>query len=283
MNLRSLVPLILISALAACSGGSPSSNTVPLPPKSTQQATGTITFVVPQSKSATSSARKPAYISPGTTHAALFIDGSTTAASNSTTCTTGCVLTFSTTAGAHTFNGEIDNGTNVLALGTSGSQTVVVGNTNTFGITLNGAAADVTGTVDNCTASSCVTTFAVTDAALADITSGGVTGAAFDNSSVTLLPTNASVGSATSGNTVSFPDAAGNDYSVTVACLASGTFQLAATSHTPAGSLDVSTAALSGLTTPITYLQTLTTTWYTYTCNGTTISTSPGTGTVQFF
>jgi hypothetical protein len=118
-----LLASVAAVSLAACSGGG-SSPGVTAPQQSASTARGTLKLTYSHTKKApnASGARKPAYVSPGYTHAALFIDsvagGSCSAA--------GCDITFSTTAGTHNFAVEIDDGKNILAEG-SASYTLVGG------------------------------------------------------------------------------------------------------------------------------------------------------------
>jgi hypothetical protein len=113
---------------------------------------------------AQSNARNPAFVSPSTGHASLFIDGAAANSGSTTTCVaatgtgTGCTITWSaqlTVPASHTFAVETDTGTNspantVLSEG-SGSFAVVAGSGNTLAtMSLNGAVKQATFAVTGC-------------------------------------------------------------------------------------------------------------------------------------
>lgn len=131
LPLRYAAPLIAISlALSACSGGG-SAGTTPasaLPLSSHQVATGTIRIGMPATAGTAAGARKPAYVSPGTTYATLWIDATPTSNTIGVrqACTPGgangtsgeCTINWTSTAGQHNFSAEIDNSTSPSGGGT---------------------------------------------------------------------------------------------------------------------------------------------------------------------
>jgi hypothetical protein len=244
MNLRTLLSLAGAAAvLAACGGGGSGSSAPSSLSGSTQSqsnvAYGTLTFTTNQTKAA-GNIRKPRYVSPGTTHATLFIDQG---AADRVTCNPGtttpstsgtCVIPWTSTSGTHTFVAEIDDGTNVLAEG--GAQYVLLAGSNTLSpLTLNGVAA--TGVVNaptSCTSTSCTGTFAIADADVDPIVPPGY----FDNAvaltgsgsveSVFSYRNLADYNSNTYFNGFPAPDGSGTDYVYLVICNsgATGTFTL---------------------------------------------------------
>jgi hypothetical protein len=124
---------------------------------------GTLTIGAP-SALAQSVTRKPAFVSPSTGHAAVFIDGATSNSGSTTTCTattgtgTGCTISWSaqlTVPASHTFAVETDTGTNapantVLSEG-AGAYAVVAGSGNTLAaLSLNGVVKQATFAVTAC-------------------------------------------------------------------------------------------------------------------------------------
>ena len=131
------------------------------------------------------SLRVPRYVSTGTRHAALFIDGATSPAGQTSSCAatngtgTGCTITWSanlSVPGPHSFAVEIDTGTTVLPNNTvlavgKATYTVFPG-TNTLGTGGNGAPLSLNGVVNTyfynisgCTGASCSGTVSPADAA----------------------------------------------------------------------------------------------------------------------
>jgi hypothetical protein len=274
MNLRALVPFISIAALAACLGGG--SNGIPgagsnsTPQQSATIATGSLTIAIPQAAQASSSARKPSYISPSTKHAAVFIDGAKTAA-GSATCTSPCTsltINWTGTSGSHSFAVESDDGSPfnyVLAEGIQ-TYTLVAGANGTLTpkLTLNGVAygfiaITVVGCVTNVQAPSvpyCSGTFAVTDVDGNLIVPPGD----FDNGPITFLPNGVGNGQFSNGQCSSpnltslcIPNTSGGGYGFLVSCNtgATGTFYVG--SSFTSGSGDVTAAELSGLSPAVTY------------------------------
>ncbi|MGB6986172.1 MAG: hypothetical protein WBD74_09400, partial [Candidatus Aquilonibacter sp.] len=90
-------------------------------------ATGTLTIVVPRRNTAHGE-RRPLYISSATTQAALFIDSTTVAAGSSTSCSSGCTISYKTDAGPHTFRAEIASSSNFVLAAGAKSVTVAPGN-----------------------------------------------------------------------------------------------------------------------------------------------------------
>lgn len=261
VNARILVlSIVAAAALADCSR-SPASV---MPPASTAAAavaaasttasvaTGTLTIVVPQSVS--ESVREVAYISTATKQAALFIDGLTTAAGSSTSCSSGCTIAYKTTAGTHTLRAEIANGSSVVLAEGSASVTVVPGAGNNFTMTLNGAAAIASWESTTSTTTSSISgTYAIEDSSSVPITSAGGS-TTFDNAPIAFLtsvsPTFSGTASFTtsgSSTTLSAPDAHGTDYPFTASCSASanGTFTVTATSAS--SSAGITAGQLSGV------------------------------------
>jgi len=291
MNLRLLLPPCLaLTLLAGCAGGGSSIST---PQQSGSPATGTLTLVaLPTS----SHARKPEYISSATAHAAFFVDSVTAAAGSSSSCSAGCTIPYSTTAGTHTLSAEIDNSSHVvLAEGTTGPQTLVSGPGNNFTITLNGAAAQLSWVANTGSSpaspaqpTSVTANWAVADSSGVLITNAPTGSAAFDGGTITFA---AVVVSGLSGasptvspTTLAHPDAAGNDYAFTASCngaTGTGTFNVTATSGP--GSGDVLPAQLAGLSPAVTYPSTAlsVTPTHTYTCTNGVISDSSGSVTLQ--
>lgn len=292
MNARTIpASFLTIAFLAGCAGGGGSSS-VP-PPQTAVPASGVLTITGPQSTS--SRARRPQFISSATAHAAVFIDNVTTAAGSSTSCSTGCVIPYTTTSGTHTLSAEIDNSSHVvLAEGTSGPQTIVAGSGNNFTMTLNGAAGEFTWVANTGSSpaspaqpTSITANWAVADSSGVLITNAPTGSAAFDGGTITFAVTVSGL----TGNTPTFtpttlahPDASGNDYSFTASCngaTGTGTFSVAATSG--AGSGDVLPAQLAGLSPAVTYPSSslAVTPAHTYTCAGGVISDSSGSVTLQ--
>lgn len=266
MNLRRLVLGVLSAAvLSACSraganGTPPQPPVTTVPPQPLAVATGTLTVTVP--RTAAVQFRRPAYISSATTQAALFIDSITTAAGSSTSCSSGCTISYATTAGTHTFRAEIANGSNVVLAAASNSVTVVAGSGNNITLTLNGAADIASWVSTTSTTTNTITgTYSIEDPSAVLITSAPAgASTAFDNTPVSFSTQTSAGFSGTAtfmtsrgSTTLAAPDASGNDYPFSATCSASanGTF----TVHASAGSsgAGISAGQLSGLTPAVSY------------------------------
>ena len=172
MKLSLLPYLGLAGMLSACSGINAVRSTpnAAAAPQSIQQVAGTLQIAVPPRTRASSVLRDangrqlhPDYVSAGTTHAALFIDGAASPAGQTTSCSAttgtgaGCTISWSATLGVpgtHNFAVEIDgstaiaSGNYVLAEG-EGAYHVIAGSGNSLGngttggapLSLNGVAA----------------------------------------------------------------------------------------------------------------------------------------------
>jgi hypothetical protein len=136
--------------LAACSGGG-AADTAAIPVHSAtpaQSATGTMTIRATRATPARK-ARRPAYVSPATTFATLWIDNDTTGFRTACPLPAGpCTIGWQSTYGPHTFVVELDDspafsgGGNVLA-DISAPEDLDGGNNNLPALTLNGVAAQV--------------------------------------------------------------------------------------------------------------------------------------------
>jgi hypothetical protein len=225
---RTLVSFAAMALLlAACGGGG---STSPVAPGSStaaqtlQQVSGTITIGTAGGVSASSSTRRPAYVSTGTTRAWVFINGAAaTANGTAATCPgkptggtgTACTIPWSTALpvpAAYTFAVETDDGTNVLAVG-SGSYVITAGvNTLTPALTLNGVVAKASFATTSCvagtagvTAGTCNGTVTLDDFSSNAIVYGGAltvptpgtaptNGTVYDNGSPTFTSSNATAG-----------------------------------------------------------------------------------------
>jgi sugar lactone lactonase YvrE len=255
-----IVVLPFVTVLSACAGSGGSSGTPAAVPNtaarpgaspaapSAATAHGTITIRIPRAARGSSSARKPAYISPGTTGAAVFIDGATTPAGSTTSCTSACTIAWSaalSVPAAHTFAVEIDNGTSVLAENEH-SYAIVFGANGalTPTLTLNGVAASAALTVESCAATTCTGTLQVADATGNPITNSG-SNPNFDNGTITYASATPSTGTVASGGTIATVSTAGT-YAYTTACATNtGQFQTTMTASIPAGSGDITAAELT--------------------------------------
>ena len=286
MNLRRLVLAILSAAiLSACSrAGATGTPAQPpataVPQQQLAMATGTLTIAVP--RDAADRFRKPAYISSATTQAALFIDSITKAAGSSTSCSSGCTISYATTAGTHTFRAEIANGSNLVLAAGSASVTVLPGAGNNLTVTLNGAAAAASWVSTTSTSTnSIVGTYSIADSSSVLITSAPAgASTAFDNAPITFSPSTsmgfsgtASFTTTGSSTTLSAPESSGNNYPFTATCSASanGGFTIGATSGTSAAG--ISAGQLSGLVPALSYPSSTlnTSAMHTYKCNNGTI------------
>jgi hypothetical protein len=154
MILRTLAPLIASTVvLAGCSGGGGSSTngSTQALPNATQAATGTLTIGAAPAGTA-SNKRRPAYVSPSTTFATLWIDGSTTG--DRQACSPGagaggtgtCTINWVSTSGAHTFTVAVDDATSINGPGNiladySLDEVLQTGVNSLPNITLNGVVA----------------------------------------------------------------------------------------------------------------------------------------------
>jgi hypothetical protein len=293
MTFRTITPLLLsASLLAACSGGGGSgsmpSGAGQTQPQSGARATGTLTLIN-NSVTASSNSRHLDFISSGFAHAAAFVDTTTAPVGQSTSgCTQGsCTFPFTTTAGTHTFEAEIDNASaKVLSEGKTTGVTIVGGPGNSVTITMNGASNNFNWQSDTASTTASLTTkYAVADESIVPITTAG-SSSAFDNGAIAfaVVPTGGLTGATFTPATLAAPDALGNDYAFTATCPATttGTFTVTATA-TSGTSTTVSTAQLGGASTTPTYPgAALTVLAHTYTCNPAgVISDSSGTATLQ--
>jgi hypothetical protein len=224
VTLRTALYIWSIVLLAGCSGGSsnsaPVGSNIPGSP-TVQEVSGTLTIATPVT-GASSRVRKPAFVSASTKHAAVFIDGATTAAGSTTTCSaetgtgTGCTISWSAqlaVPASHAFAVETDTGTNspantVLSEG-KGTYAVVAGTNTLAALSLNGVAVDATFAVTSCSGASpnslCSGTVVLADAAGNAIAYTGATvvpatgnspssGNVFDNGNVTFVSSNSVAG-----------------------------------------------------------------------------------------
>lgn len=235
MKLRSLIPMLAITTLAACSGGSNNATPNLATSASTSQgakAFGTLTINAPKSSAqarAQSDSRTPKYVSTATTFATLWFDGSVTGSRVSCNSAAPCTINWTSTSGPHTIIAELDDATsptsggNVLAMGGE-SVNLNVGANTLAALTLNGVPAGISlqnVTIDSATSSICengqadgnncaVVTFAVLDADGNAITTPG----SFDDGGLNLLNT---ADLYLDGGPYQ-PDAVGNDYSIFIQC-----------------------------------------------------------------
>jgi hypothetical protein len=207
--------------LAACSGAGSSSSPGSVSP-TLQLVSGTLS-IGSAPVTAQSRGRKPAFVSPGTGHAALFIDGVAAASGSTTTCVaatgtgTGCTIAWSaqlSVPAPHVFAVEADTGDNapantVLSEG-AGSYAVVAGSGNALDVLpLNGVVNQATFAVTNCSGvtpiSLCNGTVMLAAAAgnaieytgatvVPTIGNGPSSGNVFDNGAVTFVSNNAVAG-----------------------------------------------------------------------------------------
>jgi len=213
----------------------------------------------------------------------LFIDSVAAAVGSSTSCASGCTITYSAAAGSHTFAAEIDNGTTVLAEGAHVALTLVPGTGNNFTMTLNGAAGEGAWMSDTGSTSGTISgTYAVADATGVPITSPG---SVFDNGALTLTAntlTGTPGATVSAGATLSGPNGVGTTYTDTVACGVgdSGTFSItiAAAGGTPEVTVG-QLATIAGVSYPANALAI--STWPVYTCTAGVISDASGGGTIN--
>jgi hypothetical protein len=292
MNLRTLVPPILIAVmLAACSGGgtNTANSASSALPQSGTTASGTLLVDLPRTTSASSS-RNPAFVSTGVAHAAVFIGGSatnngSTTSCSSTTCTITWTYTITSSSTVVNFAVEVDDnstnctGSKACALGEGvASETIVAGANGTLSIPviINGIATAATFTAFSIASNVATGTYAVTDKTNANITNKSASGtsAVFDNSTSTGLGIAAAnvTGSITAptigASSLAAPNAAGNNYTVTAACTSpftnAGTFGIALTPGTASGAVSTS-PELSGVN--VVYPTYAGTTSYTFACD----------------
>lgn len=255
--------VVLATCLSACSGAaSPLSPVVakstasPVSPiaQAAVTASGTMTIMIPPKRTVSSATRRTAYVSPGTTHAAVFINGSTSPAGSASCTPSGSPLSCTVTwqfSGAvpasYPIAVEIDNGTTVLA--ENKATYVITAGSNTLStLTLNGVAASASQSGETCTGASCSGSISLADAAgnaITNLTAPLASG--FDNGPLTLASTAVSTGSVSAGGTITQPSASGA-YAYTVACSTStGNFQATVTPSVTTGSGDITSAELASL------------------------------------
>jgi hypothetical protein len=160
----------------------------------------------------------PEEVSGGTTHAALFIDGSSSPAGQTSSCTatigtgTGCTISWNANLSApasHTFAVETDNGSKVLDEGKAtynvalGSNSLGTGGGGNAPLSLNAAAYTVGYSVSSCAAGTCNGSLSLFDAAFYSIVYGGST----------LVPTNGQ--NPTSGNVLDNNGGGASNFTVT--------------------------------------------------------------------
>jgi hypothetical protein len=208
-------------------------------------------------------------VSGGTTHAALFIDGSSSPAGQTTSCTasigtgTGCTISWSanlSAPAAHTFAVETDNGSHVLDEGKAsyfvnvGSNALGSGGAGNAPLSLNAAAYTFGYSVGSCAAGTCTGSLSFFDAAFYSIVYGGSTavptngqnptsGNVFDNdgggaSNLTVTSSNASLGTVTG--------TAQSSGSNTYATYSSGTLTIVGVNNS--GNWSFSVACVAGVT-----------------------------------
>jgi hypothetical protein len=200
--------------------------------RQTHRVSGTIEIALPSVPTVSGAGSRgdslPAEVSGGTTHAALFIDGSSSPAGQTSSCTasigtgTGCTISWSASLSApasHTFAVETDNGSKVLDEGKAtyfvnvGTNALGSGGTGNAPLSLNAAAFTFGYSVASCAAGTCSGSFSLFDAAFYSILYGGSTpvptngqnptsGNVFDNngggtSNLTVTSNNAGLGTVT--------------------------------------------------------------------------------------
>lgn len=285
--------------LAGCSGGgtsvSPHVATQPQPQSSGATAKGTLTFALSK-KSTTyvSRTRKPKFVSPSTADATLFIDGAASGTRVTCAAFTGptgtCTITWTSTAGPHTFAVEIDDGQNVLAEGAAPYVLTASLSQTLAPLALNGVAASFVMESETLSSScsgpnpSCFTgTYAVADV---DYNTIVTPGSVYDNGPLSVATGAGStatfgqsfIGNGSGAGGLSGPDANGLDYEFTVWCAAgaNGSFTLAFPPQVSAPPSGEVTAA--GLTTySLNYPSAVNAlNWPVYVCTNGTISVSAG-------
>ncbi len=155
MILRTVATLIASTVvLAACGGGgsSTAASTQTLPNVAQQTATGTLTIGGAQIGTA-GTKRRPAYVSPSTKWATLWIDSNTTgdreACSVANGLATGtCTINWVSTSGVHTFSVAVDDATSINGPGNilgdiSVSETLQAGVNSLPNITLHSVVAQI--------------------------------------------------------------------------------------------------------------------------------------------
>lgn len=241
-----VLSLAMAAALAAVVGGVAVASAMS---PQVKHVHGTLKIAMPAGGVKLTSAQLPGYVSTGTRLAALFIDGATTPAGQTASCTatngtgTGCTITWSaslTVPGTHSFAVEIDTGTTVTPNNTvlaegEASYTVFPG-TNTLGtggngnpLTLNGVVNTYFYNLSGCTGSSCSGTVTPADAAAYSIfyagtlttpTQGNPTsGNVFDNNgggktNLTFASDNAAIGTVTGNAVAPFTSVSSNSLSI---------------------------------------------------------------------
>jgi hypothetical protein len=274
MNLRRIAPLIsTIAFLSACSGGGAGVAPVTASAAVGGSASGIVTFSVNQTHlPSTFHTRKPKFISPATRNANLFIDADPPI---SGTCNGAgiCTIFWTTSPGStHTFIAETDDGTTVLAEGST-QPLIVPGAVNNVTITLNGVVAQVVFPTTS-QLSDASGFYAIADADGYAITLPGT----FDNLGFADFATSNSAGIINTDVLFTTPDSLGNDYGFQVLCNGSstGTFSLGAGPNTRFLGGELTTLQLNLLTyhptnPTVTYISDI------YACLNGVLSTTSGT------
>jgi hypothetical protein len=161
MDLRRLACIASVASLAACSGGGGGSSTYTAPKTTVEKVSGTITIAQPAAGTS-SKARRPAFVSPSTGHASVFVAGVFSGSTATCTATygtgTGCTIPWTATVtvpGSYVFSVETDTGANappntVLSEG-SNTYALVAGSNPLAALSLNGVVKDVSYGVTSCT------------------------------------------------------------------------------------------------------------------------------------
>jgi hypothetical protein len=191
---------------------------------------GTIEIALPSVSSvSTTEVRLDSFhkeVSGGTTHAALFIDGSSSPAGQTSSCTatigtgTGCTISWNanlTAPASHTFAVETDNGSKVLDEGKAsyfvnlGSNSLGSGGAGNAPLSLNAAVFTTGYSVGSCIAGTCTGSLSLFDAAFYSIAYAGST----------VVPTNGQ--NPTSGNVFDNNGGGANNFTATSSSAGIGT------------------------------------------------------------
>jgi len=198
------------------------SATAPLP----APATGQPAAQAPAAKARVASGRvKPKYVSPAITEGELAIDGTNygpiSCVANQSGTETNCYANWVATVGTHSFSVEIDDGSNVLAVGTETGVNVVAGPQTLPALTLNGVSASAVINVINEQAGSGQGSYAVGDADLFTIIQPG----GYDNGAVYATASDATVANVMSANNTP-PLSPTTYFTFSYNCLTAGNFNL---------------------------------------------------------
>jgi virginiamycin B lyase len=241
MRLRAFIAGTCVLAAGCSGGGTRGVSPVLIAPSVTtaqHNASGSLRVVMSRVGRAVSK-RGPAYVSPSTLDATLFIDG--TASGNRVPCASaGCTINWTSNAGSHTFAVETDDGHTVLAQGAA--TYVLTAGTNALGaLTLSGVAAALALESEtlsaHCAGANPICYSGAYAVADADANLIALPGATYDNGPLTVASgtgSTATFAASFNGNTsgvggLSGPDANGNDYQFALACSpgVTGSFTLA--------------------------------------------------------